>query len=721
MVDLVRTYSIHKTFESLEEGDLLITKDCSSFTKYNTLIGKEYIPGEFKYILINGRSFCELQSIVCNGRVVHVKDVCVGDEIYECSGNSIRVSSITSESREGFWKLSVNGDHRYILNGIIVHNASRYWVATAGPGNNTWAFSGGGNTNWGSASNTQDNATIPTSVDDVYFDGVGVGAADSKLTANITIKSLDCTGYANTITHNSSVTLTIAGDKFRLSTGMTYTLGSATTSAVSMTSTTGTSGSPSIIDTKGKTVGNFTINGSAGYFKLSSTFLQGATATLTFTTGTLDSDIYDLSFGLFSSANTNTRTINFGSGTWYGLGNAATVWDLTSTNLTVTRGNPVNFNYSGSSGTRTIQSSTGVTATNAIDIAISAGTDAVSLTYSPRHLVLTGFCGAFGNSFTMYGDLTLYSGLRTTNSTGTWTFSGTSTQNIYPNGCILEGQSFTISGSSTVVSLQGNLYLGAPEVVSSIIPGKLTITQGTFTSNGYSIYVDGVSSSNSNTRTANFTNSYIYIIHYNTGWNFSTITNLTFTAPARIIFYNRGGQTSSVTTTTDITFSSSTSLTYNDIEFKSNPARRRYVIVSGIQRCTNVTFSGGYTFNNWYINDNYIQIVLQNSSTTTIKTIIPSTDNSSQTSITSVSTTSNATINLTSGSLNYISFIKFTRITVTPSRTMVILDKVPNYNGGNNIGILFNHPSTYGIAEANNPSIPARNRLDPIGKIYGLL
>src|SRR3990167_10434247 len=107
-----------------------------------------------------------------------------------------------------------------------VSAAARYWVGGGSSAN----WNATGNTNWGTASNTQDNASVPGVSDNVIFDGVGTGASNSTLSANITVVKVDFTGYANTLTHNSGIVLTLnvaADNPIKLSTGMTYTLGSS--------------------------------------------------------------------------------------------------------------------------------------------------------------------------------------------------------------------------------------------------------------------------------------------------------------------------------------------------------------------------------------------------------------------------------------------------------------------------------------------------------------
>jgi hypothetical protein len=95
---------------------------------------------------------------------------------------------------------------------------TRYWVG----GGLTAAWNATGNTNWSLTSGGANNAAVPTTTDDVCFDGVGGGNSPSTLSAAITIQSLDMTGYVNTLTHAATTTLTVAGN-VTFASGMTYT------------------------------------------------------------------------------------------------------------------------------------------------------------------------------------------------------------------------------------------------------------------------------------------------------------------------------------------------------------------------------------------------------------------------------------------------------------------------------------------------------------------
>jgi hypothetical protein len=74
--------------------------------------------------------------------------------------------------------------------------AVRYWVR--GASTDSWTATSP-KTNWGTASNTQNNASVPGVNDDVIFDGVGSGASNCTMNTQPSVKSLTMTGYSNTL------------------------------------------------------------------------------------------------------------------------------------------------------------------------------------------------------------------------------------------------------------------------------------------------------------------------------------------------------------------------------------------------------------------------------------------------------------------------------------------------------------------------------------------
>lgn len=252
------------------------------------------------------------QSIWANLNVVHAQDLIVGDTIYDGSDNDITISSIDKIAVNGWWRLSVSGDHSYIADDLTLHNASRYWVG--GGSSNTWNATG--NTNWGSSSGTQDNASVPTSADDVIFDGAGTnGNTSSTITVSLTIFSLNITsGYTNTLTHNAQLTI-----NSNVTLGANYTIAGTSQIVYGNSNSTFTS--------NGKTwPNNFTIQGSftftfVGDFTILGTFINlGRNTVINANTNEkIICNGYSTS-PLNSSVQSGTITIEITGGSWF-IGN----------------------------------------------------------------------------------------------------------------------------------------------------------------------------------------------------------------------------------------------------------------------------------------------------------------------------------------------------------------------------------------------------------------
>ena len=193
-------------------------------------------------------------------KVVHISDLQIGDIIYDDEDNDVIVTSIVECVEPSWWRLEVSGDHSYISDNLQLHNASRYWQKQ----NASFNWNATGPTNWGSASGVSDGASVPTSVDDVFFDGVGAnGNTNSIISATITVLSYTVTsGYTATMTFNATLTVST---NITLSTPYTLAGGSgiSNTGSGTITSNGKIWSLPfSFIGTITKTlVGNFTITG----------------------------------------------------------------------------------------------------------------------------------------------------------------------------------------------------------------------------------------------------------------------------------------------------------------------------------------------------------------------------------------------------------------------------------------------------------------------------
>lgn len=253
-------------------------------------------------------------------------------------------------------------------------------------------------------------------------------------------------------------------------------------------------------------------------------------------TGTFNSSTFAVTLQTFSCSGTGTRTLNMGSGQWTITGNATTVWDITTiTNLTFTKGSlPVIFNYSGSSGTRTIINGaiTPFQLSSAIDVSITAGTDALSITNTRLgHLIFTGFNGTLqGGTRVIYGNLTISSGMTWLSGTPITTFAGTSgTQTITTNGVALNSP-LTIDGVGANVVLADSLNM------SGASDRTLTLTNGTFDASGFNVTCGLFSSSNANIRTLTMgSGTWTLTGSGATIWTTNTSTNMTLNTGGDIV------------------------------------------------------------------------------------------------------------------------------------------------------------------------------------------
>jgi hypothetical protein len=241
--------------------------------------------GDWKFYEINGTwKLYKDQSVWANMKLVHVSDLQIDDIIYDDEDNDVTITSIVECVESSWWRLTVSGDKSYIADNIQLHNASRFWQKQ----NASFNWNATGPTNWGSASGLSDNASIPVSVDDVFFDGVGVnGNINNIVSANITVRSVTFSaGYTANANIANNALLTIAGN-FTDNIAHTWTVGNTVSrlviSATSTITTNGRSfpGSVLFLNTNTKTiVGNFTILG--GLFV--NDILAGQTTTINRTT-----------------------------------------------------------------------------------------------------------------------------------------------------------------------------------------------------------------------------------------------------------------------------------------------------------------------------------------------------------------------------------------------------------------------------------------------------
>lgn len=356
--------------------------------------------------------------------------------------------------------------------------ANRYWVG--GTGN--WDAT---TTNWSATSGGVGGASVPTLSDDVFFNSASNATAYvvTLLTAPV-CRSVSVVGPASgNVTIAGSAAWSIYGSFTLAATGVTWTSTSTITFAATTTGFT--------VTTNGVVLSNsITFNGVGGAWSLGSALTTGATRTVTLTNGTFDLANNTLTCGLFSTNNSNTRAIAFGTGQINVTGNAGTVWNFNNgTGLTVTGSATVNATYSGSVGTRLFL---GYGAGSAvINVNITAGTDIVAITNTGfNNINFTGFTGSVITGIGGTGNITLGAGMTVTSASSWSMFGSSGTQLFTSNGVTLDAP-MTFSGVGGSYQLQDNLTLGSTRT-ATLSGGTLnlngkTLSSGLFAVNGASI------------------------------------------------------------------------------------------------------------------------------------------------------------------------------------------------------------------------------------------
>jgi hypothetical protein len=193
--------------------------------------------------------------------------------------------------------------------------ADRYWVG----GTANWDGTAG--TKWSDTSGGAGGFSVPTTADDVFFDGNSGAVTCTIATGNTGAQSINCTGFTGTITGTAAIS--VAGS-ITLVAGQTYTH----TGTVTLTGT-GT------LTTAGKTFSGVTVDG-VGITVTLGDALNTGTRAITVTRGTFTTSAsnYNVTAGSIASSNSNTRTITLNGSTVTLSGGTNVINFSTSTNLT---------------------------------------------------------------------------------------------------------------------------------------------------------------------------------------------------------------------------------------------------------------------------------------------------------------------------------------------------------------------------------------------------
>lgn len=403
-------------------------------------------------------------------------------------GDGLGNSGITFDAaKDVYWNLAIGGS----------------WISTA------WALSSGGAVAVNNFPLVQDKVIIEDT-------GLNSGATVSFLTSGYWIGELDISTRTLPMTFASSTVLGYIYKNVTLSSAVTMT-GTGVWNFNGQSTT-------QILDTNTATfTPPITIDSPNGTLQLAENTTCSSTVTLTSGTLDLSSGNRTLTCNIFSSTNANTRVIAFGTGniTTTGVG---TVWTTsTFTNFSFTGTSTVNI--SNNSASTTTVTTGAMTEAQSLNFNYTTGTYALIDTNAVyRSVNFTGFAGTISSVRTIFGDLTLSTGMTLTSGTNTFNFLSTSgTQLITTNGKTIDNP-INQNGIGGTVQLQDNLTMGSTRT--------FTLTNGSLDVNGNVLTTGIFSSSNTNTRTLNLgVNGKLAV---NGGSWGPTLTGLTFSGTGTI-------------------------------------------------------------------------------------------------------------------------------------------------------------------------------------------
>lgn len=400
--------------EEVKKGDVVVSIE-NGFRVENTVeeVEKtECIGNSFK---VNGEIvLASNQSIFANGNVTHAKLLKVGDTLVDLEGKSFQVETIEEIEQKYWYKFQIDGNHGYFANGILLHNASRFWVLDTG----TW--DNADTTHWSATSGGLGGASVPVDGDTVTFD-----ASSCLLSGTVTL------GYSPTVTSITCGALTGTLDfNTRNPTMDTFSYSGTGVRTIAFGS------------------GTWTIRGSG------TTVWSGGTTTNLTLTGTI-------TINCTYSGGTGSRTISTGTSVF---ANTSSVMNITAGTDTITTANSTpgfyTLNFTGFSGTWVNGSATtysfknslimSATMTNNVTSAITFNGTAGTGTFTPNGIQFASaitFSGV-GGTWQLGSNLVNTSSITLTNGTFT-AVNGASNYNVT---CTL----FSSSNANTRVLTMGS-------------------------------------------------------------------------------------------------------------------------------------------------------------------------------------------------------------------------------------------------------------------------
>jgi len=399
------------------------------------------------------------------------------------------------------------GNTRFIYGNLIISSGTTVTPSTL-------------STSFCRASGTQQITTNAKNLDfpiNFGYNLTTTAATGNGTTATLTIGStLNCIAVGSTIIVSGVTPTGYNG---------TYTVTASTNTTVSYLNAT----------TGAQTVAGSVANAGSTTYTLQDALNVGSAGArnVGLSTGTLNLNNFTFTlYGNFASSVSYTRTLAFGTGniTITNTNVGQTIWNCAlATNLTVTGTPTVNVTGAVPSGTTRFIShgqTGGGTEANSVSFYISAGAEPFTIQGFIRNLDFTGYTAALNNSArTVYGNLTLSSGMSLVAGANTTTFGSTSAtvRTITTNAQNLDFP-ITFNGVGGSWQLQDNLACGTSALRS------MTLTAGTLDLNASNITLFGTfTGTGSTARTIAFGTGQFFLTGTSGSLWSVTGTNLTIT------------------------------------------------------------------------------------------------------------------------------------------------------------------------------------------------
>lgn len=243
--------------------------------------------------------------------VKHASDLQPCDIICNDEDLEVEIETINTQYGGNWIRFAISGDHSYIVDGITVHNASRYWVG----GSANWDGTAG--SKWSGTSGGAGGSSLPGTADKVFIDANSGAVTVTKAAGASGIHGLDFSGFTGTFAGSSSTSIAAnSADVLTFSAGMT----------LSYTGQISSSGSDTLTVTCNGQALNGTTLISNGIFSLADAFATSSTSNLGVIDGEFKTNNHNVTaHSIYTDTGGSNPTWTGGTSTFNMIGSGASV------------------------------------------------------------------------------------------------------------------------------------------------------------------------------------------------------------------------------------------------------------------------------------------------------------------------------------------------------------------------------------------------------------